>query len=106
MTAIRVETVIASSWSCVTIDEGQAEALLDVDQLELGALAQLLVERAQRLVEQQHLGALDDRAGQRHALLLAARELVRAALLAPSSCTSRRPRPPGRGSRSWAAGPA
>ena len=35
------------------------------------------VERPERLVEQQHLGAVGERAGQRHPLLLAARELAR-----------------------------
>ncbi len=60
-------------------DEGQAEVLLQVHQLELRFLAQLLVERAERLVEQQHLRPLGERAGQRHALALAAGELVRLA---------------------------
>jgi hypothetical protein len=60
-------------------DEGEAEALLQVHQLELGFLAQLLVEGAERLVEQQHLGALGQRTGERHALALAAGELVRLA---------------------------
>jgi hypothetical protein len=54
-------------------------SLLQVHQLELGFLAQLLVERAERFVEQQQLGPLGERAGQRHALALAARELVRLA---------------------------
>ena len=61
-------------------DEGEAELLLQVHQFELGLLAQLLVERAERLVEQQHLRPLGDRAGERHALALAAGELVRLAL--------------------------
>ena len=61
-------------------DEGDAERLLDVDQLELRVLAQLLVERAERLVEQQQLRPLDQRARERHALPLAAGELVRLAL--------------------------
>ncbi len=60
-------------------DEGHAELVLDVDQLELRVLAQLLVERAQWLVEQQHLRTLDQRARQRHALPLAAGKLVRLA---------------------------
>ena len=58
-------------------DEGEAELLLQAHQLEARALAQLAVERGQRLVEQQELGPLDQRAGQRHALALAARELRR-----------------------------
>ena len=40
--------------------EGQAELLLQVHQLELRFLAQLLVERAERLVQQQHLRPLGD----------------------------------------------
>ena len=42
--------------------------------------AQRRVERGERLVEQQHLRAARERAGQRHPLLLAAGELVRQAL--------------------------
>ncbi len=42
--------------------------------------AQERVERRERLVEQQDLRVGDQRAGQRHALLLAARELGRQAL--------------------------
>ena len=61
-------------------DEGDAEGFLDLDQLELGFLAQLLVERAERLVEQQELGALGEGAGEGDALALAAGELVRLAL--------------------------
>ena len=44
-------------------------------QQHLQLLAQLQVERAERLVEQQHLGVEDERASERDALLLAAREL-------------------------------
>ena len=83
MIAIRVETVIASSWSWVTITKVRPRLSWMLTSSNWVALAQLLVERAQRLVEQQHLGALDDRTGQRHALLLAAGELVRPARLAP-----------------------
>ncbi len=61
-------------------DEGDAQRLLDFDQFELGFLAQLLVERAERFVEQQQFGALGQRARQGDALPLAARQLVRAAL--------------------------
>ena len=61
-------------------DEGDAEGLLDVDQLELRVLAQLLVERGERLVEQQQLGLRDEGARQRDALSLTAGELVRLAL--------------------------
>ena len=58
------------------VDEGDADLLLDPLQLELQALAELQVERPERLVEQQHLREVDDRAGERDALLLAAGELV------------------------------
>ena len=61
-------------------DEGDAQRFLDLDQLELGFLAQLLVERAERFVEQQQLWPLGQGAGQGHALALAARQLVRLAL--------------------------
>ena len=50
-------------------------------QLELGFAAQLLVERRQRLVEQQHARPLDQRARERDALALAAGELMRLAAL-------------------------
>ena len=57
-------------------DEGDSEALLDIDELELGVLAQLLVERGERLIEQQQLRSLHERPRQRHALALPAGELV------------------------------
>ena len=60
------------------VDEGDPDLALDPLQLDLQPLAQLQVERAERLVEQQHLGQVDQRPGQRDALLHAARELVRA----------------------------
>jgi hypothetical protein len=66
--------VIASSWSWVT------DLMLDVHELELGLLPELLVEGRKRLVEEQHLGALGERPGERHPLALAARELARHAL--------------------------
>ena len=50
-------------------------------QLELGLAAQLLVERGERLVEQQHARPLDQRARERDALALAAGELMRLAPL-------------------------
>ena len=62
-------------------DEGHAEPPLQLHQFELGAFAQLLVERGQRLVEQQHLRAARQRARQRHALFLAAGELIGLSLL-------------------------
>ncbi len=51
-------------------DEGEAELVLQAHHLESRALAQLAVERRQRLVEQQNLGSLDQGAGERHALAL------------------------------------
>ena len=62
-------------------DGGEAEPALQAADLELHGLAQLAVERAERLVEQQQPRIEDDGAGERHALLLAARELARQALL-------------------------
>ena len=61
------------------VDEGDPELLLDPLQLDLQLLAQLQVERAERLVEQQRLRPVDDRAGERDALALAAGELPRLA---------------------------
>ena len=57
-------------------DEGDADLVLQPLQFELHGAAQLLVERAERLVEQQQARPLDQRAGQRDALLLAAGELL------------------------------
>ena len=56
-----------------------AEPLLQLAHLDLHVLAQLLVERAERLVEQQHRRLDHQRARERDALLLAARELMRIA---------------------------
>ena len=80
MTEMRSATVIASSWSWVTMTKVRPSVSCRLDQLELRLLAQLLVERAERLVEQQHLRPLGDGAGERHALPLAAGELVGLAL--------------------------
>ena len=56
-------------------DEGDADLALQILQLDLHVAAQLAVERCQRLVEQQHRRAVDERAGDRDPLLLAARQL-------------------------------
>ena len=61
-------------------DEGDAERPLQALQFLLHLLAQLQVERAERFVEQQHLRLVDEGAGERHALALAAGELARPAL--------------------------
>ena len=62
-------------------DEGDPDLALDPLQLHLHLLAQLQVERAERLVEEQHLGVVDERARERDALLLPAGQLVRLARL-------------------------
>ena len=79
MTAMRLDSVIASSWSCVTTTKVMPVRVLNVHQLELGVFAQFLVEGAQRFVQKQQLGLLGQGTGQGHALALAARELVRLA---------------------------
>ena len=61
-------------------DGGEAELLLQLADLDAHLLPQLGVEVGQRLVEQQHVGPEDERARQRHPLLLAARKLARQAL--------------------------
>ena len=58
---------------------GGTDLALDLAQLELHLLAQLGVEVRQRLVEQEHRRLDHQRARQRHALPLAARELARIA---------------------------
>ena len=59
------------------VDERDPDLALDLLQLDLHLAAELQVERAERLVEEQHGGAVDECAGQGNALALAARELVR-----------------------------
>ncbi len=61
------------------VDERDPDLLLDLLQLDLHLLTELQVERAERLVEEEHPWPVDDRAGERHALPLAARELRRLA---------------------------
>ena len=61
------------------VDEGDAERRLQLLQLGAHADLQERVERRQRLVEQQRFRIGDQRAGQRHALLLAAGKLRRPA---------------------------
>ena len=57
------------------VDERHPELALELLEEELHLLAELQVERAERLVEQEHPGAVDERAGERDALALAAGEL-------------------------------
>ena len=59
------------------VQEGDADAFLQRLQFDLERAAQLRVERAERLVEQQHGRVEDERAGQRDPLLLAAGQLTR-----------------------------
>ena len=59
------------------VDEGDPDLGLDPLELDLQLLAQLQVQRAQGLVEQEHAWAVDQGAGERNALALAARELAR-----------------------------
>ena len=62
------------------VDERDLELLLDPLQLDLEVDPQPRVERAERLVEQQHRRLQHERAGERDPLLLAAGELRGAAL--------------------------
>ena len=53
-------------------DEGDAARLLQRLQLVLHLLAEFEIQRAERLVKQQHPRLVDQRAGERNALALAA----------------------------------
>ena len=61
------------------VDDGGAGAALQPPQLDAQFLAQLRVERGQRLVHQEHARPAHQRAADRHALHLAAGELGGAA---------------------------
>ena len=65
------------------VDEGDPDLVLDPLQLQLHVLAELQVERAERLVEEEHARVVHERAAERDALLLAARELPGLALREP-----------------------
>ena len=54
------------------VDEGDRDIVLDHLQLELHLLAQLEIERAEWLVQEQNARTVDERAGQGDTLLLAA----------------------------------
>lgn len=62
------------------VDEGDADLRLDALELQLHLASQLEVEGTERLVEQQDLRVVDERAGDGDPLLLATGELVRLAL--------------------------
>ena len=64
-------------------DRGQAELSLQVADLDADLLAQFGVEIGERFVEQKHVGLHGERPGERDALLLAAGELARVALVEP-----------------------
>ena len=63
------------------VDEGDAQRLMHVLQFELHVLAHLQVEGGEGLVEEQHLGLVDDGAGNGHTLLLSTRQAVHVAFL-------------------------
>ena len=67
------------------VDRGGAQPLVQLLELDPHLHAQLGVEVAERLVEQEHLGIAHDGAAQRHALALAAGELARLAVQQGSS---------------------
>ena len=57
------------------VDEGDPDLALDSLEFELHDVAQLEVQRSERLVEQQSAGVVDQGAGQRNPLLLTAGKL-------------------------------
>ena len=71
--------VMASSWSWVTWTKVIPISVWIRFSSICICAAQLEVERAQRLVEQQHAGLVDQRAAERDPLLLAAGQLGRLA---------------------------
>ena len=69
---MRSPSAIASAWSWVTYIGGDAEAAQQLIDLEPQRIAQLGIERGERLVQQQGARLHGQRARQRHALALAA----------------------------------
>ena len=65
------------------VERGGADAAMEMLEFRAELRAQLGIDVGQRLVEQQHVRLPDQRAGDRHALLLAAGQLARVALLQP-----------------------
>ena len=63
------------------VHERDPDRVLDALELDLELLAHLEVERAERLVEEEHLRLHHERTGERDALLLPARKLARLAPL-------------------------
>ena len=74
---IRLETSIASSWSCVTKSVVTFKSWCRVHQPFAEFLANLGIHGAERLVQQQHAGLGRQRTGDGHALALAAGKLMR-----------------------------
>ena len=77
MTTMRSAMASASSWSCVTMMVVTPRRRCSVLDLVAQAHAHARIERRERLVEQEQRGRGGERAGERHALLLAARKLHR-----------------------------
>ena len=77
MTATVPASDSASAWSCVTSSALVPARAQDRRHLRAQRLAQAGVERRERLVEQHDLGVGGERARERDALALAARQLVR-----------------------------
>ena len=75
MMMMRSESAIASLWSR-NVNGGDADLLLDAADLRAHRDAQLGVQVGERLVEEQNARLNDERAGERHTLLLTAGELV------------------------------
>ena len=76
-------TSIASSWSWVTNTVVTCDLVVQPPQPVAQVLAHARVERAERLVQQQHLRLDRERAGERHPLALAAGQLRRVAVGEP-----------------------
>ena len=77
------------------VDEGDPHLALDPLELDLHRLPELEIERAERLVQQEGAGIVDQRSRQRHPLLLPARELRRPAFreIRQSDHREQRPHP-------------
>ena len=75
--ATRSPSAAASAKSCVTSSAGTSAVAQHRAELARRARARAGVERRQRLVEQQHVGLARERARERHALALAARQRAR-----------------------------
>ena len=97
--------VMASSWSG-DHDAGHADLLQDLDQLDLGLLADLLVQRRHGLVQQQQLGPLDQAARCATRCCCPPESWLACAARSRPSAPGPAPRTRGRGSRPGARLPA